>query len=57
MSQAHKGKAIVPTGVGVNRLAQHQERRIRYCPHRRGGEPKMGDGSYCKERLSPQAWG
>jgi len=48
---------IVPTGVGVNRIATPHSGSSSHCPHGRGGEPSCRSSRSFFPVLSPRAWG
>ncbi len=48
---------IVPTGVGVNRVSLVVGFKLMYCPHGRGGEPRVMVFVIHRQTLSPRAWG
>ena len=48
---------VVPTCVGVDRLAQSARKQRPRCPHMRGGGPNIRTRCGAPEMLSPHAWG
>ena len=48
---------IVPTPVGVNRIAARAATTERHCPHARGGEPFEAVTGDALTKLSPRPWG
>ena len=50
-------KQVVPTHVGMVRLAQRRRAPLRSCPHARGDGPRTFASSRIGATLSPRTWG